>query len=103
MGSFNVERLKNQEFEVMNKKELLTPTITVKEVLDRHPKVLQVFMDTGLLCVGCPAEAFHTLADVAREYNIDLNQLLQRIYRAIEDDIVQLGLSSQKRDIQNGI
>ena len=40
-------------------------------------------MELGLLCVGCPTEAFHTLADVAREYHLDLNQLLQRIYAVI--------------------
>jgi len=99
----NIERLKNQEFEVMNKKEALTSAITVKEVLDRHPRALQVFMDIGLLCVGCPAEAFHTLADVAREYHLDLNQLLQRIYKAIGDDEVSLGLSPQKSDGRSGI
>ena len=67
----------------MNKKEVLTSNLTVKEVLNRHPQALRIFMDIGLLCVGCPTEAFHTLADVAREYNLDLNQLLQRIYKAI--------------------
>ena len=70
----------------MNKKEPLTSAITVKEVLDRHPETLKVFMDTGLLCVGCPTEAFHTLADVAREYHLDLNQLLRHLNKAIGDD-----------------
>ncbi len=70
----------------MNKKEPLTSAITVKEVLDRHPGALKVFMDKGLLCVGCPTEAFHTLADVAREYHLDLNQLLRHLNKAIGDD-----------------
>jgi hybrid cluster-associated redox disulfide protein len=61
----------------------LSPDITVKDLLDHYPQLLQLFMDLGLLCIGCPAEAFHTLADVAREYHIDLNQLLQRIDIAI--------------------
>ena len=72
----------------MNKKEGLTSATTVKGVLDRHPEALQVFVDIGLLCVGCPAEAFHTLADVAREYHLDLSQLLQRLREAIGDDAV---------------
>ena len=42
-------------------------------------------MELGLLCVGCPAEAFHTLEDVAREYHLDLDQLLQRIDMVIGD------------------
>ncbi len=60
-------------------------------------------MDLGLLCVGCPAEAFHTLADVAREYHLDLDQLLQRVYKAVGEDKVSSGLSPQKGDGRNGI
>ena len=60
-------------------KPYLSPDITVKKLLDRYPQLLKLFMDLGLLCIGCPVEAFHTLADVAREYHLDLNQLLQRI------------------------
>lgn len=60
--------------------------MTVKELLDRYPQLLQSFMDLGLLCVGCPAEAFHTLADVAREYHLDQNQLRQRIDSVIGDN-----------------
>lgn len=55
-------------------------------------------MDMGLLCIGCPAEALHTLEEMALEYNIDLNQLLQRIYRTLEDDAVPSSLPSQKKD-----
>ena len=66
----------------------LSSDITVKELLDRHPQALRVFVDIGLLCVGCPTEAFHTLADVAREYRLDLDQLRRRLYKAIEDDEV---------------
>ncbi len=43
-------------------------------------------MDIGLLCVGCPTDAFHTLADVAKEYNLNLDQLVQRIHKAVADD-----------------
>ena len=64
----------------------LSPDITVKKLLDRYPQLLQLFMDLGLLCIGCPVEAFHTLADVAREYHLDLNQFLQRIDTVIGSD-----------------
>ena len=62
----------------------LTSTTTVKECLERFPQTVYVFMDAGFLCVGCPTEAFHTLEDVAREYQLDLNKLLQKIRKAIE-------------------
>ncbi len=83
-------------------KPLLSSDITVKELLDRHPQALQLFMDIGLLCVGCPAEAFHTLADVAREYHFDLNQLLQQIQKTIGDDEVSLSPSPQESEARNG-
>ena len=70
---------------MVKKKEAFTPAITVKEILDRHPQALQVFLDMGLLCAGCPTEAFHTLADVAREYGLDPDRLLQRFQSAIEE------------------
>jgi hypothetical protein len=40
-------------------------------------------MQLRLLCVGCPTEAFHTLAVVAREYDLDIEQLLECIRSAI--------------------
>lgn len=67
-------------------KPVLSPDTTVKELFDRYPELLQLFMDLGLLCVGCPAEAFHTLADVTREYHFDMNQLFQLIEKAIEGE-----------------
>ncbi len=59
----------------------LTTDITVKELLDRRPKLIQAFMDLGLLCVGCPAEAFHTIINVANEYGCDPNELLEHFER----------------------
>lgn len=60
--------------------------ITIRELLERFPQLLQTFMDMGLKCVGCPTEAFHTLEDVGREYHLGLDQLFERIYEAIGDN-----------------
>jgi hypothetical protein len=38
-----------------------------------------------MLCVGCPAEAFHSLEDVAGNYGIALKQLLKELLEAIDD------------------
>ncbi len=60
-------------------KNSLSPKMTVKELLDRHPRLLLTFMELGLLCAGCPTEAFHTLSDVAREYHLDRDVFLRRL------------------------
>ncbi|MFH0728306.1 MAG: DUF1858 domain-containing protein [Pseudomonadota bacterium] len=62
----------------------LSPEITVKELLDHYPRLLQSFMDLGLLCAGCPTEAFHTLDDVAKEYGHDPKELIQYFQRLID-------------------
>jgi len=55
-------------------------------------------MDIGVLCIGCPAEAFHSLADVAREYNLNLNQLVQQIFNNIGEDPVSFLLNSSENN-----
>jgi hybrid cluster-associated redox disulfide protein len=65
--------------------EKISPLLTVKEVLDRYPQTLPAFMQMRLLCVGCPTEAFHSLADVAREHDLDIEFLLERIRSAIAE------------------
>lgn len=71
----------------MAEKSDISSVMTVKELLETQPKVLHIFLDMGLLCVGCPAEAFHTLAEVAHEYKLDVNQLLSRLNESIRDNV----------------
>jgi len=92
----NLYWLKKKVAEVVKGKAQIESNTTVKVLLQHHPQALQVFIDRGLLCVGCPAEAFHTLADVAYEYHLDLNQLLQLINKTIEEQTVQVCTSPQK-------
>jgi hybrid cluster-associated redox disulfide protein len=68
-----------------NKKDI-SSLMTVKDLLETHPRLLPMFLDMGLLCVGCPAESFHTLAEVAEEYKLDLHQLLNRMNKSVSDD-----------------
>jgi hypothetical protein len=37
------------------------------------------------MCVGCPADAFHNLSDVAKEYNLDKRKLMARLEKVVDD------------------
>lgn len=63
----------------------ITPDITVKRLLDRYPELLGAFMELRLLCAGCPAEAFHTLGDVARENGLDPDEFLNKLQHAVDN------------------
>jgi hybrid cluster-associated redox disulfide protein len=87
---------KRQRLEAMKKNGLIPSSITVKELLDRYPQTLRIFMDMGVLCVGCPAEAFHSLADVARAYKLNLNQLRERILSVIGEQALSVAMDSKE-------
>lgn len=78
---------------IMTAKELaivktcLSETDTIKELLDRNPYLLHTFIELRLMCVGCAAEAFHTLADAARGNGIKLDQLVARLQAAVDDAV----------------
>jgi hybrid cluster-associated redox disulfide protein len=56
---------------------LLSPEMTAKELLELYPEIVPVLINLGFLCVGCPAAAFDTLIDVARENGFERDQLIE--------------------------
>lgn len=80
-----VRSLKIQhKYRTMETKNAISSKTTVKELLQHYPAAGRVFIQEGLLCFGCPTESFHTLADVAEAYQLNLNDLIVRIQDAIQ-------------------
>lgn len=63
----------------------MSADITVEKLLECYPRLVRLFVDLGLSCVGCSARAFHTTVDVAREHQIDLDELRRQIHETIAD------------------
>ena len=66
--------------------ELIAPITAdslVKEVVERHPQTIAVFLQHRLNCVGCYIAPFHTITDTAREYALRLEPLLSELNSAI--------------------
>ena len=70
--------------------------MTVQETLRRHSGALAFFIEHRMLCVGCPTEAFHTLADVARIHGYALDAFLEALEAAIK------GEKTPPRDAERG-
>ena len=58
------------------KKSMLTPDMTVDQVMNRWPASIRVFMDFRLNCVGCPIATFHSVDEASREHGIDSDAFL---------------------------
>ena len=64
----------------------LDAKMTISDLLERYPRATSVFIRRKMLCVGCPAESFHTLEDAAGLYGMDLNDLLDAIGTMLRED-----------------
>ena len=62
--------------------DLFSDDMTVDEVTRRWPATIRVFLRHGMLCVGCPIAAFHTISDAAREHGVDEAALRQELESA---------------------
>lgn len=58
----------------------------VGDLIDQHPNTIKVFVRYGLHCVGCPISRHHTIARIALENNLDLEQLLSDLVKGISDE-----------------
>ena len=50
-------------------------TMLVSDVLASTPAAAGVFVERAMSCVGCPFAQFETVADAARIYNLDAQEL----------------------------
>lgn len=60
--------------------------MTVNEIMLFWPSTMRVFLDRGMLCVGCPIGGFHRLENAAYEHGLDLAALQADISRSIRDE-----------------
>jgi hybrid cluster-associated redox disulfide protein len=61
----------------------ITADQIVSEVLASWPKIVPLFIERRLYCVGCSMARFETLADVSKIYRLDLNQFLNDLNRQV--------------------
>jgi hybrid cluster-associated redox disulfide protein len=54
----------------------ITADSLVRDVIERHPQTIIVFVRHRLQCIGCDISPFHTIADSAREHAVSIDPLL---------------------------
>jgi hybrid cluster-associated redox disulfide protein len=57
-------------------RKVITADQIVSEVLQSWPKVVPLFIERRLYCVGCSMARFETLADVSKIYRLDLAKFI---------------------------
>ncbi len=57
----------------------LTPDANIIEVIQNFPKAAEIMMKKGLPCVGCAAARFEKISDIASEFGINAQELVDEI------------------------
>ena len=72
----------------MTTQEVLTLKVTkdmpIKEIVDKYPQTITVFMMHGLGCVGCAIANFENLEQGALAHGIDVDKILADLNEAAE-------------------
>jgi hybrid cluster-associated redox disulfide protein len=58
---------------------MITKDMTIGEIVRSYPDKIDVLMDFGMGCVGCPASQAETLEQAAMVHGLDLNDLLDAL------------------------
>lgn len=66
----------------------ISPDITIKEVVEKHPGAERVFGAHGLPCAGCHVSTRETIRQGAAVHRLDLNALVADLDRFISDGTV---------------
>ncbi|MFH1679242.1 MAG: hypothetical protein ABIH26_01210 [Candidatus Eisenbacteria bacterium] len=61
----------------------VTAQTVVEHIFDRHPETEEAFRELGLRCPDCVVCERDTLADVARFYERDVEELVTQVRRVV--------------------
>ena len=70
----------------MDERLTITPDTPLQQVTALYPKTAVVLLKMGLHCVGCYISRFHTVADLAQELNVPLEDLVEALNRIARGD-----------------
>lgn len=59
--------------------ELLHKDMLIAEVIRKKPRTIQVLMNSGLGCIGCPSSMMETVEQAAYVHGLDADYLLERL------------------------
>lgn len=65
------------------KKNKITKNMTFEEVLTKYPKTAEVFMKSGMHCIGCVLASGETIEQGAKAHGINVKKLLEKLNKSV--------------------
>ena len=57
----------------------ITKTTKIGELIEKAPEKVEVLLQAGMHCVGCPASQMETLEEACEVHGIDVEELLAEL------------------------
>ena len=54
-------------------------TTTIGELLEKSPEKVEILLDAGMHCIGCPASQAETIEEACQVHGIDADELVQKL------------------------
>ncbi len=61
----------------------ITKSMSIGEVVQKHPETIPVFMQHGLHCLGCAIASFESIEQGAQAHGIDADALVKGLNDAV--------------------
>lgn len=65
----------------------ITRETTIEEIIEGFPDTVRIFMDYGIPCLVCGEPLWGTIEEKAKKYNVNLEELLNKLNRAIQKNL----------------
>lgn len=62
---------------------MLTKEMTVGQVLRQYPQTVQVFLELGMHCLGCPSSTMESIEGAALTHGKNPDELIDTLNKAI--------------------
>lgn len=61
---------------------VLTKDMLISDIIRKKPRTIQVLMNMGLGCIGCPSSLMESLEQAAYVHGLDADVLLEKLNEA---------------------
>jgi len=60
-------------------KTKITKKMTFSEILEKHPKAVEILMNKGMHCIGCPMSQMESLEDGCKAHGINPDEVVKEL------------------------
>lgn len=68
----------------MSEKNKITKNMSFKEVIEKHPETVKIFLKYGLHCIGCPIASLETIEQGALAHGVKVDELVRDLNKVMK-------------------